>query len=101
MVEGGAEEVPEADMVEALLFGHKAVQPVIELQEEMRRELGVTEARLSTRQPRPTSRSKAWCGSWPWSGISQGYGIAEKHARYDALSEVKKADPGQAEGAPR
>ena len=23
-------------------------------------------------------------------GIRQGYGIAEKHARYDALSEVKK-----------
>src|SRR5262249_62151385 len=40
MVEGGASEVSEADMVAALEFGKAAVQPIIELQEEMRRELG-------------------------------------------------------------
>ena len=41
MVEGGASEVSEADMVAALEFGKAAVLPVIELQETMRRELGV------------------------------------------------------------
>ena len=41
MVEGGASEVSEADMVAALEFGKAAVLPVIELQEAMRRELGV------------------------------------------------------------
>ena len=46
MVEGGASEVSEADMVAALEFGKAAVLPVIELQEAMRRELGVQTARV-------------------------------------------------------
>jgi polyribonucleotide nucleotidyltransferase len=35
MIEGGAQEVPEARMAEALDFAHKAYQPAIELQEKM------------------------------------------------------------------
>jgi len=41
MVEGGASEVSEADMVAALEFGKAAVAPVLEMQDAMRRELGV------------------------------------------------------------
>ncbi|HEX7587104.1 MAG TPA: polyribonucleotide nucleotidyltransferase [Anaerolineae bacterium] len=40
MVEAGASEVTEELMVEALQKGHAAMQPVIELQEKMRAELG-------------------------------------------------------------
>jgi polyribonucleotide nucleotidyltransferase len=40
MVEAGAEEVPEEMMVEALKIGHEAIQPVIELQNEMRAKIG-------------------------------------------------------------
>ncbi|HEY4723215.1 MAG TPA: polyribonucleotide nucleotidyltransferase, partial [Anaerolineae bacterium] len=40
MVECGANELPEALMVEALEFGHQAMQPMIELQNQMRAELG-------------------------------------------------------------
>jgi polyribonucleotide nucleotidyltransferase len=40
MVECGANEIPEALMVEALDFGHKSLQPMIELQEQMRAALG-------------------------------------------------------------
>jgi len=40
MVECGANEVPEDTMVQALEFGHKAIQPLIELQEQMQREVG-------------------------------------------------------------
>ncbi|GBD38070.1 Polyribonucleotide nucleotidyltransferase [bacterium HR37] len=35
MVEGGANEVPEADIVEALLFGHRCLQEFIRPQEEL------------------------------------------------------------------
>ncbi|GIW47100.1 MAG: polyribonucleotide nucleotidyltransferase [Deltaproteobacteria bacterium] len=35
MVEGGANEVPEADIVEALLFGHRCLQEFIKPQEEL------------------------------------------------------------------
>jgi len=40
MVECGAKEVPESVMVEALNFGHKSIQPLIDIQEQMRREIG-------------------------------------------------------------
>jgi polyribonucleotide nucleotidyltransferase len=40
MVEAGANQVPEATMIEALRFGHQAMQPVIELQKQMRAEIG-------------------------------------------------------------
>lgn len=40
MVEAGANEVNEALMIEALEFGHKAMQPIIALQEEMRAAVG-------------------------------------------------------------
>jgi polyribonucleotide nucleotidyltransferase len=40
MVECGADEIPEDIMVAALEFGHKAIQPLIELQLQMRAEVG-------------------------------------------------------------
>ncbi len=40
MVEAGAEEVSEELMIEALAFGHEALQPIITLQEEMAAQLG-------------------------------------------------------------
>jgi polyribonucleotide nucleotidyltransferase len=89
MVEGGAEQVSEADMVAALDFGHRAVQPVLQLQEEMRRELGVT-VRAYDKAPSADESLKAMVRELAMEGIRQGYGIAEKHARYDALSAVKK-----------
>lgn len=40
MVESGSKEVSEARMVEAIRFGHQALQPLIDLQEKMRAEVG-------------------------------------------------------------
>jgi DNA polymerase III epsilon subunit family exonuclease len=40
MVEAGANILPEAVMAEAILFGHRALQPLVELQEQMRAKLG-------------------------------------------------------------
>ncbi len=40
MVECGAEEVSEQVMVEALDLAHRSIQPIIELQEQMAREIG-------------------------------------------------------------
>jgi len=40
MVEGGAEFVSEADMIDAVFFGHQAMQPMIDMQIELKREAG-------------------------------------------------------------
>ncbi len=40
MVEAGAEELPEHIILEAMRVGHEAMQPIIELQNRMREEIG-------------------------------------------------------------
>ena len=40
MVEAGAKLLPEAVMAEAILFGHRALQPLIDIQEELRKAVG-------------------------------------------------------------
>jgi polyribonucleotide nucleotidyltransferase len=41
MVEGGAKIVPEEDIQKAIFFGHKMMQPLIELQESIAKELNI------------------------------------------------------------
>jgi polyribonucleotide nucleotidyltransferase len=41
MVEGGAKIVPEEEIQKAIFFGHKMMQPLIELQESIAKELGI------------------------------------------------------------
>ena len=40
MVEGGGLFVPESDMIEAIFYGYEAIQPMLQMQEEFRREIG-------------------------------------------------------------
>ena len=41
MVEGGGKIVKEADMLEAIFFGHEAIQPLIDLQVKLKEVIGV------------------------------------------------------------
>ena len=40
MVEAGAKLLPESVMAEAILFGHRALQPLIDIQEQLREAVG-------------------------------------------------------------
>src|SRR5256884_6045788 len=40
MVEGGGKEVSEGDMIEALLFGQRAIEPLLKVQEQMAKAVG-------------------------------------------------------------
>jgi DNA polymerase III epsilon subunit family exonuclease len=40
MVEAGANLLPEAVMAEAILFGHRGLQPIVDLQEELQKAVG-------------------------------------------------------------
>jgi polyribonucleotide nucleotidyltransferase len=40
MVEGGGRFVSEAEMIDAIFFGHEAIQPMLDLQEELKRAVG-------------------------------------------------------------
>jgi len=89
MVEGGAREVSEADMVAALEFGKAAVLPVIELQESMRRELGV-QVRSYDKLVVADAALREQVRGLAMQAIVAGYQIPEKHDRYAALSQAKK-----------
>jgi polyribonucleotide nucleotidyltransferase len=44
MVEAGAKLLPEDVMAEAILFGHRALQPLIDIQEELQKQVGKAKA---------------------------------------------------------
>src|SRR5216683_2203434 len=88
MVEGGAKELSEAEMVDALQFGKQAVQPLLDLQDAMRRELGVKRRNFEASQLDESLKEKV--RALAGKKIARGYEIVEKHARYDSLSTTKK-----------
>ncbi len=48
MVEGGAREVPEEPLLDALLFGQRALQAIIQMQHDLARQMGVTRPEFVT-----------------------------------------------------
>ncbi len=51
MVEGGADEISEDDLVDALMFAHQSVQPLIDLQERMREAVGQPKRSFTAKRP--------------------------------------------------
>jgi polyribonucleotide nucleotidyltransferase len=51
MVEAGSDEIPEEVMVSALKFGHQSIQPIIDLQIQMRDEVGKPKREISFSLP--------------------------------------------------
>lgn len=51
MVEAGAMEVPEADMLEAILFGHQAIQQIVAEIEAFAEEVGAPKREVVLRKP--------------------------------------------------
>ncbi|MFP2900619.1 polyribonucleotide nucleotidyltransferase [Corallococcus sp. 4LFB] len=90
MVEGGAEEVSEADMVAALEFGRQQAQPVLDLQDQLRAELK-KQVRAYDKQATIDEGLRNQVRALAMEGVKAGYAIKEKGARYEALSKTKKA----------
>ncbi|MFQ5459006.1 MAG: polyribonucleotide nucleotidyltransferase, partial [Myxococcota bacterium] len=51
MVEGGGKEIPESEIVDALMFGHAAIQPLLALQEELRSAVGESAEKMAVTPP--------------------------------------------------
>lgn len=58
MVEAGADEVDEETMVKALVLAHESIQPVIDLQNELAKKLGVEKQEFSLDQDDPELTAK-------------------------------------------
>ena len=87
MVEGGGDVVTEADMLEAIFFGHHAIQPIIDIQEQLKAEIGRPKRPFTPPEKDPTLvemlREKA---SAP---LHEVLIIPEKMKRYEAVRTVK------------
>ncbi len=93
MVEGEAKEMSETDLIEAIQFGHQAVQGVLELIEKIREAVGKEKWAYTpaTRDEKIDARVKEVA----LARVLEACNIAEKHPRYGRFSEVKKEVVGE------
>jgi polyribonucleotide nucleotidyltransferase len=87
MVEGGGDIVSEADILEAIFFGHKEMQPIIELQAQLREAQG-----MPKRPFVPPERDEELAGKVETETslrISEALKILPKTERSAALHNIK------------
>jgi len=103
MVEGGANEVSESELLQAVFLAHREMQPILDMQEELKAALGKPK-----RAPQEIIRNeelialvKARYADRVWEAM----GVAGKMARHDQLGAIIQAaleelSPDYPEGGP-
>jgi len=86
MVEGGMKEVSESVVIDALMFAHESVQPLLDLQEKVRAAVG--KPKREHVEPPVDQELVAKVKDKVWEKIKDAMAVREKHARSDALSAV-------------
>jgi polyribonucleotide nucleotidyltransferase len=87
MVEGGSDIVSEADMLEAIFFGHTAMQPLIDLQLKLKETHGVAKREFSPPERDPNLVSQL--ESSATATLREAIVIADKMERQKAVRTVK------------
>jgi polyribonucleotide nucleotidyltransferase len=87
MVEGGGNMVSESDMLEAIFFGHKAMQPLLDMQVKLKEINGVPKRPFTPPQRDADLVEKIESQAFP--RIYQGLMIPEKIQRSATLREIK------------
>ncbi|MGD8844153.1 MAG: polyribonucleotide nucleotidyltransferase [Desulfobacteraceae bacterium] len=87
MVEGGADVVSEADMLEAIFFGHQAMQPLIAIQEQLMAQCG--KPKRDFIPPEKDEALATQLTDLAAERISQVLVIPEKMERYGAMRNLK------------
>ena len=89
MVEAGAKEVPEETMLEAIMFGHEEIKKLIAFQEKIAAEIGKEkmEVKLYQVDVELETEVKSLC----LAELNKAVQVQEKHAREDAITEVKNS----------
>jgi polyribonucleotide nucleotidyltransferase len=87
MVEGGGNNVSEADMLDAIFFGHQAMQPLIGLQEQLKETRGKPKRPYSA--PAKDPQLVALIEADARARMRADIVIPEKMQRHDALRQLK------------
>jgi polyribonucleotide nucleotidyltransferase len=87
MVEGGAQQVAEEVIVDALMFAHKAAQPLIDLQEKLRAAVGKPKREFLPPAIDPAIEARV--AELAQGKIEAAMAIREKLERYAALDRAE------------
>ena len=86
MVEGSAKEVKEEEILEAILFGHQSLKPVIDLQKKMKAALAVSPREFELRKPEETLYERV--SALAQEKLMETFQITEKGKRKERLEEI-------------
>lgn len=87
MVEGGAREVSEEDLLNAILFAHKEMQVLLDMQEKLRAACG--KAKWTVTPPAKDAALMAKVKDQAQSRLREVLTIPEKLPRYAAIDQLK------------
>ncbi len=87
MVEGGGKIVKEADMLEAIFFGHEAIQPLIDLQVKLKEVIGIPKRPFSP--PEKDTALVEKIHAQAADRIHEAVSIPQKMERQTALRQLK------------
>ena len=88
MVEAGASEVSESDMIDALMFGHEAIKKLIEFQEKIVDEVGVPKAEVTLKKIDENLRQEVI--EFSREKMLVAIQIKDKLEKYAKIDEVKE-----------
>ena len=89
MVEGEASFLSEAKILEALKFTHKAMIPILKMQEDLREKTGSQAKREVPEEEKPEEALEAKVRAFISSDLDKALSTKEKVKRYRAYDEIK------------
>lgn len=88
MVEGGADELSEDIMIEALMFGHDEIKKVVDLQNKLRNLTG--KPKIIVEKPEEKKDLIEKVTEYVKEKLTEAIFIKEKLTRYEAISSIRK-----------
>ncbi|MBE3597983.1 MAG: polyribonucleotide nucleotidyltransferase [Limnochordaceae bacterium] len=88
MVEAGADEVPEDQMLEAIMRAHEEIRRIVALQEQMRAEVGKPKVEVPLFTPDP--QVQAWVEQYGRPKIAAAVKNPDKQAREEAIEKARQ-----------
>lgn len=94
MVEAGAEEVPEAMIIEAMHWAVKNIQPALDLQRELRDQAGITPVDCEMQYSEEELAAQATVNKWLTGklGANVRGNVVERSEKIDALRDAMNAE---------
>ena len=86
MVEGSAKEVKEREILEAILFGHQSLKPVIDLQKQLREASGMIGKEFDFQKPEEALYEKVRASAQ--EKLMETFQITDKKNRRERLEEI-------------